>query len=233
MPELLIPPKGSGGMETTMPLTKTWPGLELGHEPPLLVGSLVHTLDPSPNSVPLATANASSASAATKSRATGPNTSSVATRIPGLIPVIPWGGRRSPGRQGRPGPHAFTAAEDGRPLGPGVFDLGGDRVTAARSPRGPTSVAGSNGSPTERASMPATKPSVNASATCRWTMNRLAAMHDWPCSAPAPATPTDTARSRSAEGSTMNGSLPPSSRTIFLPTAPACAATAGRPRRSR
>ena len=95
---------------------------------------------------------------------------------------------------------------------------------AAAVTSGPTSVAGSKGSPTERASMPATKPSVKASATASWTMNRLAAMQDWPVFCTRASTPTGMARSRSAEGSTMNGSLPPSSSTTFLPTAPACAA---------
>ena len=57
-------------------------------------------------------------------------------------------------------------------------------------------------------------------------MNRLAAMHDWPAFWTRACTPTAIALSRSAEGSTMKGSLPPSSRTIFLPTAPAWAATA-------
>ena len=52
--------------------------------------------------------------------------------------------------------------------------------TAAALISGPTSVAGSNGSPTDRASMAATNRSVNSSATSAWTMNRLAAMHDWP-----------------------------------------------------
>ena len=57
-------------------------------------------------------------------------------------------------------------------------------------------------------------------------MKRLAAMHDWPVFCMRACTPTSTARSRSAEGSTMKGSLPPSSSTTFLRAAPAWAATA-------
>ncbi len=38
IPELLIPPKGSWGIDTTMPLTKTCPASQLGDEPLLLVG---------------------------------------------------------------------------------------------------------------------------------------------------------------------------------------------------
>ena len=38
MPELLMPPKGSWGIDTTIPLTNTWPACEPGHEPLLLVG---------------------------------------------------------------------------------------------------------------------------------------------------------------------------------------------------
>ena len=50
-----------------------------------------------------------------------------------------------------------------------------------------------------------------------WTMNRLAAMHDWPlfCTAAGDGG-LATASSRSADGSTMNGSLPPSSSTDLL-----------------
>src|SRR5664280_1487471 len=95
---------------------------------------------------------------------------------------------------------------------------------AAALTNGPTSVAGSNGSPTDRAAIPDTKPSVKASAMSACTMNRLAAMHAWPAFRTRACTPTDTARSTSADGSTMNGSLPPSSSTTFFPAAPARAA---------
>src|SRR6266404_5090757 len=47
-------------------------------------------------------------------------------------------------------------------------------------------------------------------------MKRLAAMQDWPVFRVRAVTPTWTADSKSALGMTMNGSLPPSSRTLFL-----------------
>ena len=78
----------------------------------------------------------------------------------------------------------------------------------------------------DRAAMAATNRSVTTSATSSCTMNRLPAIQDWPAFCTRACTATDTARSRSADGRTMNGSLPPSSRTTFLPTAPAWAATA-------
>jgi hypothetical protein len=60
---------------------------------------------------------------------------------------------------------------------------------------------------------------VNASATDSTTMNRFAAMHDWPLLTIRAATAVSTARSRSADGVTMNGSEPPSSSTVFLSAA--------------
>ena len=48
------------------------------------------------------------------------------------------------------------------------------------------------------------------------TMNRLAAMHDWPLFCTRAVTAVRTAASRSADGSTMKGSEPPSSSTLFL-----------------
>ena len=55
-------------------------------------------------------------------------------------------------------------------------------------------------------------------------MKRLAAMHDWPLLTMRALTAVATARGRSALGSTMNGSLPPSSSTLFLRCLPAVAA---------
>ena len=57
-------------------------------------------------------------------------------------------------------------------------------------------------------------------------MNRLAAMQDWPLfwHAGGDRRPR-AARSRSADGITTNGSLPPSSSTVFLTSSPAIAAT--------
>ena len=56
-------------------------------------------------------------------------------------------------------------------------------------------------------------------------MKRLAAMQLWPLFWTRAHTPISTARSRSAEGMTMNGSAPPSSSTVFLMALPAIAAT--------
>ena len=56
-------------------------------------------------------------------------------------------------------------------------------------------------------------------------MKRLAAMHDWPLFCTRAVTAVRTATSRSAEGSTMNGSEPPSSSTLFFNACPAVAAT--------
>ena len=55
-------------------------------------------------------------------------------------------------------------------------------------------------------------------------MKRLAAMHDWPLFTMRAFTAVATARSRSALARTRNGSLPPSSRTLFLRCAPAAVA---------
>ena len=56
-------------------------------------------------------------------------------------------------------------------------------------------------------------------------MNRLAAMHDCPLLIVRAFTAVFTAASRSALGMTMNGSLPPSSSTVFLMCLPAIDAT--------
>ena len=52
-------------------------------------------------------------------------------------------------------------------------------------------------------------------------MNRFAAMHDWPLLIVRAFTAVLMASSRSAEGITMNGSLPPSSSTVRLISFPA------------
>src|SRR5437763_1727690 len=81
--------------------------------------SRVHTEATRPNGVPLATATASSSSAATSTESTGPKISSCATRMPGSTPVSGVGqhdagrpaaqlqgdGRDVPGRR----PHDETA----------------------------------------------------------------------------------------------------------------------------
>ena len=56
-------------------------------------------------------------------------------------------------------------------------------------------------------------------------MKRLAAMHDCPEFTTRAFTAVLTAATRSALGITMNGSLPPSSSTLFLITFPAADAT--------
>src|ERR1035441_10953532 len=52
-------------------------------------------------------------------------------------------------------------------------------------------------------------------------MKRLAAMQDWPLFRQRATAPTWAAACRSADGMTMNGSLPPSSSTTFLISSPA------------
>ena len=59
-----------------------------------------------------------------------------------------------------------------------------------------------------------------------WTIKRLAAMQDCPLLTTRAWTAIFTARSISALGITMKGSLPPSSSTVFLICRPACDATA-------
>src|ERR1043166_2976356 len=56
-------------------------------------------------------------------------------------------------------------------------------------------------------------------------MKRFAAMHDWPLLIVRALTAVVIASSRLAEGITMNGSLPPSSSTVFLICLPAMLAT--------
>ena len=87
------------------------------------------------------------------------------------------------------------------------------------------SVAGSIGSPTLSALNPATNCRSNSSAIDSATMKRLAAMQDWPLLIVRALTAVRTAASRSALGITTNGSLPPSSSTLFLMSLPAALAT--------
>ena len=74
--------------------------------------------------------------------------------------------------------------------------------------------------------MPAVKRSRKGAAMAWWTMKRLAAMQDWPLLIVLALTAVATAASRSAEGITTKGSLPPSSSTAFLISAPAARPTA-------
>ena len=64
--------------------------------------------------------------------------------------------------------------------------------------------------------MPSRKRCSNSSATDSTTMKRLAAMQLWPAFWKRASTATLAAASRSASSSTMNGSEPPSSSTVFL-----------------
>ena len=66
---------------------------------------------------------------------------------------------------------------------------------------------------------------VNSSATSACTKNRLAAMQLCPLFWLRAVTATSAAFSRSADGMTMNGSLPPSSSTVGFSTSPAIEAT--------
>src|SRR3712207_1694070 len=90
---------------------------------------------------------------------------------------------------------------------------------------GPTWVSSSIGSPTVSAPIFSANSRVNSSATSRCTKNRLAAMQLCPLFWLRAVTATSAALSRSAEGMTMNGSLPPSSSTVFFSASPAMAAT--------
>ena len=55
----------------------------------------------------------------------------------------------------------------------------------------------------------------------RATMKRLAAMQDWPLLMVRARTAVSRPRRNPRDGMTMNGSLPPSSSTVFLMCAPA------------
>src|SRR5262249_48226048 len=66
---------------------------------------------------------------------------------------------------------------------------------------------------------------MNFSATASTTMNRLAAMQLWPLLTRRASAATLAATSRSASSRTMNGSLPPSSSTVFFRAFPARSAT--------
>ena len=81
---------------------------------------------------------------------------------------------------------------------------------------GPTSFDSSSGSPTFNFSIAATKRFSKSSAIDSCTTKRFAAMHDCPLFTMRAFTAVETASARFADGITMNGSLPPSSRTAFL-----------------
>ena len=83
------------------------------------------------------------------------------------------------------------------------------------------SVASSIGSPTFMAAISATNSRSNSSYTASCTMNRLAAMHDWPLLMHRATAATLAASGSFADGMTTNGSLPPSSSTTFLISLPA------------
>ncbi len=55
-------------------------------------------------------------------------------------------------------------------------------------------------------------------------MNRFAEMHDWPLFRQREVAATCAAFAMSADGMTTNGSLPPSSSTVFFSSRPAIAA---------
>ena len=95
------------------------------------------------------------------------------------------------------------------------------RRGSPRSASGPSSVSGATGSPTCSAAIAATNRARTGRRSASATMKRLAAMHDWPLLTMRAFTAVSTARGRSALGSTMNGSLPPSSSTVFLRCLPA------------
>src|SRR5919107_2036898 len=152
--------------------------------------------------------------------ATGPNTSSDHIRMSGVMSATTVGGYHQPGRSGRDPPQRTLA-----PLATASATSSSTSVRPDSVASGPTSVASSMGSPTANADMLATNASVNSSYTSECTMNRLAAMQDWPLFWQRAVVATAAAVGMSAEGITTNGSLPPSSSTIFLRTRPAIAAT--------
>ena len=77
----------------------------------------------------------------------------------------------------------------------------------------PTSTSWLFGSPCRSRFANATTFSVNGVATLSWTYTRSTDAHVWPEFAKAPQATFAAALSRSASGSTMAGSLPPSSST--------------------
>mmetsp|Transcript_3306 Transcript_3306/g.10319 ORF Transcript_3306/g.10319 Transcript_3306/m.10319 type:complete len:268 (-) Transcript_3306:91-894(-) len=87
---------------------------------------------------------------------------------------------------------------------------------ASASTMGPTSVAGSRGSPTTRSRAAPVTRSRNSSYTASCTTMREAAEHFWPWKAKADATTPTTASSMSALSSTMSAFLPPISAMTRL-----------------
>lgn len=90
---------------------------------------------------------------------------------------------------------------------------------------GPTVTAGSLGSPTTNESTCSNSCSVNSPAISSSTMIRLGAIHDWSVFWNLLLAVHTTVASRSVSGRTMNGSMPPSSRTVVFSARPATAAT--------
>ena len=221
-PDFLMPPKGSRGSLLTIPLMKTAPGLDAADQ----------------------------TVRARRVARPGRGAEAEARRV-GEGDRLRRGSRRGRGsRPGRRSPPTAAGAvgrdvgEDGRrvEVAGAVEPLSAEqparapaatvlRTRSSTSSRiagvasGPISVAGSIGSPTFSAAICSTKRRSNCAATSRCTMNRLAAMQDWPLLIVRALTAVAAAASRSALGMTMNGSLPPSSRTIFLISAPAARPT--------
>ena len=131
-----------------------------------------------------------------------------------------WADRRRPGPAGISPPSRRRA--------PRLIDSSTWRCSSSRrSTRacGPTCVPRSSGSPIVRARSSSANRAVNASATASTTMKRLAAMQLWPLLIRRASAAARAAVATSASARTMNGSLPPSSSTVFFSSRPARSAT--------
>src|SRR4051794_29445801 len=124
-----------------------------------------------PNRLSFTRAKASSSESTTSTTATGPNTSSQDTRASAGTPVSTVGAYVAPSRV----PPLRTRA----PADRASSTQDSTRRAADSSISGPTSVAGSVGSPVASRSTASTSRSTSPSATDRWTRTRWTEMQDW------------------------------------------------------
>ncbi len=210
-----------------MAFTNTWPASSSSTKRSRSPGSVVHTLAPRPYGVSFASVMASSTLSTRKI---------VGDRAEDLLAI----GTRAPCERRR----ARSADRTAPGPRPARHPSGASRLARAHRQPAPTASRPGRPAPSGRArsrdpadlrscseAIAETNRSVNASATAAATMKRLAAMHDWPLLIVRDFTAVATARCRSADGMTMNGSLPPSSSTLFFSARPARLATS-RPARS-
>jgi hypothetical protein len=90
----------------------------------------------------------------------------------------------------------------------------------------PWVVVSARGSPTTISSAARLAIDSTSESSARGTIMRVGALHDWPRLRKAAATPSETARSRSASGRITFGDLPPSSCATRLTVGAAASATA-------